>query len=66
MTYFALAETLVLKSAKSKLSKITKIEVETLVNKKDKRNCFMVMTPLIIYSDQANSSTRLVHCQTKN
>ncbi len=50
MTYFALAETLVLKSVKSKLSKITKIEVVTLVNKKDKRNCFMVITPLI-YSD---------------
>ena len=65
MTYFALTETLVLKNVKNKLSKITKIEVETLVNKKDKRNYFMVITPLI-YSDQANFSTRLIHCQTKN
>ena len=65
MTYFAQAETRVLKAQKSKLSRITKIEVVRLVNKKDKRNCFMVMTPLI-YSDQVNSSTRLIHCLTKN
>lgn len=39
--YLTLTEILVLRAAKSKLSSRTKIDVDRLVKRKDKRNCFM-------------------------
>ena len=44
LTYLTLTEILVLRAAKRRLKNRTKIEVEKLVKRKDKRNCFMDTT----------------------
>ena len=43
--YFTLTEILVLKTVKSRLSKSTKMDVDKLVSRKERRNCFMLIPP---------------------